>query len=133
MGTQIELDNSTVHIESLKRNMKSFVPLYLQDIDTLIFQPEKPIPAISVDCNGDMYLRVDPKTKEIVGVEIEDFEEYFIVKYPKFAPIWKETKGLIKKQHLENENLTAFLTIVQELLNDLVTKQGCIRLNPVVA
>jgi len=133
MGSKTyELENNTIYLETLKRNMKSFVPMYLQDVDTLIFQPEKPIPAISVDCDGDLYLRVNPQTREIVGVEIEDFETYFIVKYPAFAPIWKDTKNMIKRNRLENETLTAFLTIVQELLSELVNKQGCITLNPTV-
>lgn len=129
MGSEIILNKT----EQLKKNIQSFVPLYLEDIDTLIFKLEKPIPAISIDCDGDFYLRYDPISKEIVGIEIEDFEEYFIVKYPAFALVWKDTKGKIKKNRLENENLTAFLTIVQELLSELVNKQGCIKLNPAVA
>ncbi|MDP2919726.1 MAG: hypothetical protein Q8O43_05885 [Dehalococcoidia bacterium] len=130
MGSEIrELNNNTIKLETLK-NLMSFSPTYLGDIDTLIFQPLNPIPAVSVDCEGDILLRIDPKTREIVGVEIEDFEGYFITKYPAFAPIWKQMKGVIKKNKCGNENLTVFLTIVQELLKELVNNQGCVRLMP---
>jgi hypothetical protein len=133
MGSKTnELSNNIIRLDTIK-NVASFTPIYLEDIDTLTFQPEKPVPAISVDCGGDLYLRIDPKTKEVVGVEIEDFESYFIIKYPAFAPLWKDMKDIIKKKRLENENLTAFLTIVQELLSEVVNQQGCIRLNPAVA
>ena len=129
MGSEIRELNNTIKLETLK-NLMSCSPIYLEDIDTLVFQPENPIPAISVDCEGDILLRVDPKTREIVGVEIEDFEGYFVTKYPAFAPIWKQMKGAIKKNKCENENLTVFLTIVQELLKELVNNQGCVRLMP---
>ncbi|MEK7354336.1 MAG: DUF2283 domain-containing protein [Chloroflexota bacterium] len=133
MGSEAsKLNNNMVHLETLK-NMMSFVPLYLEDIDTLIFQPEKPPPAISIDCDGDIMLRVDPKTREIVGIEIEDFEGYFIIKYPAFGPIWKEMKSVIKKNKCENEALNTFLSIVQTLLKELVDKQGCIKLSPPLA
>lgn len=129
MGSQIREMNNTIDLETLK-NMLKFTPLYLEDTDTLIFQPEKPVPAISVDLDGDLMLRIDPNTRQIVGVEIEDFQEYFIVKYPDFAPIWKQMKRTIKKNKLENELLTTFLTIVQELLSELVNKQGNIVFSP---
>jgi hypothetical protein len=41
-------------------------------------------------------------------------------------------KGVIKKRKCENENLTAFLTIVQELLNELIKKRDYIELKPVL-
>jgi hypothetical protein len=130
MGSKTSRLDNTIRLETLKKNMQSFTPLYLQDVDTLILQLEEPVPAISVDCNGDLYLRINPETMEIVGIEIEDFEDYFIVKYPAFAPIWKDVKGMIKKHRLEHENLTAFLTIIQELLSELVAnKQGSLKLN----
>lgn len=129
MGSEIrELTNNTIKLETLK-NLQSFRPLYLEDIDTLVFQPENPIPAISVECN-DITLRIDPKTREIVGVEIEDFEGYFITKYPSFAPVWNGMKRRIKKNKCENESLTAFLTIIQELLRELVNKEDCPILMP---
>ena len=131
MGSEVgKLDNSTIHLESLK-NLRNFSLHYLANIDTLIFQIQMiPVPAISVDCDGDILLRVDPKTSEIVGVEIEDFEGYFITKYPAFAPLWKQVKSTVTKNKCETEAITTFLTIVQELLTELVGKQGSIKWTP---
>jgi hypothetical protein len=128
MGSEICELNNTINIETLKTNAKSFVPLYIEDIDTLIFQLPSPSPAISVDCNGDFMLRVNPKTKEVVGVEIEDFEGYFITKYPQFATIWKEIKRTVKKNKCENEEVNVFLSVFEELMNSLISKQDCIKL-----
>jgi hypothetical protein len=130
MGTETyELSNNTIHLETLRINMPTFVPIYLESVDTLVFRPEKPTAAISIDCEGELYLRVNPQTREIVGIEIEDFEQYFVIKHPEFAQIWKQTKGIIRRQRLQNESLTTFLTIVQELLSEIVIKQGCITLD----
>ncbi|MFA5309883.1 MAG: hypothetical protein WC370_10435 [Dehalococcoidales bacterium] len=125
MGSEIlNIDDNTIQMDTLK-NLLSFTPLYLEDIDTLIFQPKNTAPAISIDCDGELFLRIDPKTKEIVGIEIEDFEGYFITKYPAIAPAWKEMKGAIKKHKCKNENLTAFLTIVSVLLSTLIKESDC--------
>jgi hypothetical protein len=132
MGSEIlRIDDNTIQMDTLK-NLLSFTPLYLEDIDTLIFQPKNPIAAVSVDCDGELFLRIDPKTKEIVGVEIEDFEGYFITKYPAIAPAWREMKGAIKKRKCKNENLTAFLTIVSALLSTLIKDSDCTEIKPIV-
>ncbi len=133
MGSEIsELNNNVINLKTLK-NIVSFTPLYLEGVDTLVFHSSKPIPAISVDCDGEFFLRIDPKTREIVGIEIEDFEGYFVAKHPEFAPIWKQMKRDIKKNKCENESLTAFLTIVQELLQKVMDKQDCVKLTRPIA
>ena len=129
MGSQIpELNNNIVNLDSLK-NFSSFCPVYLEDIDTLIVQPRTPAPAISVDLHGDLYLRIDPTTKDIVGIEIENFQGYFLAKYPDFAPIWKQMKKSVKRNRCENKSLTTFLTIIQALLGQLVSKQGDVKIS----
>lgn len=132
MGSEkLKIDDNIIQMNSFK-NLLSFTPVYLEDIDTLIFQPKNPVPAVSVDCDGDLFLRIDPETKEIVGIEIEDFEGYFITKYPAIAPAWKEMKRSIKKRKCKNENLTAFLTIVSVLLNSLIKDSDCKGITPVI-
>lgn len=116
-------DNMNNMLANLK-TLTTFTPLYMEDIDTLVFQPKKPVPAISVEC-GDLMVRINPKTNAIAGLEIEDWEEYFIIKHPEFAPIWKDMRKAILKKKCENEDITAFLSIVQELLAEIITKQDC--------
>ena len=64
-------------------NILHFQVHYNKKTDTLLMQRETDIPAISVDCDGDYWLRVNPKTGEIVGVEIEGFKKVFLKKHPK--------------------------------------------------
>lgn len=47
-------------------------------------------PAVSLDIDGDFWLRIDPKTGDVVGIEIEDFRTIFLEKFPEVAHIWKQ-------------------------------------------
>ena len=62
-------------------DINSFVSKYDKEIDTLIIQPKRPIPAVSVDWDGDFWVRMNPDNGEIVGIEIEDYKEFFSKKY----------------------------------------------------
>ncbi|KKL51132.1 hypothetical protein LCGC14_2298540 [marine sediment metagenome] len=53
---------------------------YSKRADSLIIYFEKPVPAISHDCDGVFWLRIDTEGK-IVGIEIEGFKKHFIPKY----------------------------------------------------
>ena len=61
------------------------------EIDTLMVLFVENRPATSVDANveGDLLIRYDPETGEVVGVEIEGFERSFIGKHhPELADSW---------------------------------------------
>jgi len=49
--------------------------------DTLFIWFGENRPAISADCDGDFWIRKDPQTKEIIGIEIEDFKAHFLKKF----------------------------------------------------
>jgi len=120
----LELKNPTpIKPESFK-NVKNFVPKYLSDIDTLVLRPKgKSIPAVSIDIDGEMYVRVAPETGEIVGLEIEDVDKYFAQKYPEFGAIWKQAKRSVAKSNCNDRAIATFMSIVYDLLED-VFKEG---------
>ena len=62
-------------------NIRSFVFNYDKEIDSLIIQTKVPMPCVSVDWDGDLWVRVNPHNGEIFGVEIEDYKEFFFKKY----------------------------------------------------
>jgi uncharacterized protein YuzE len=62
-------------------NIMSFKSSYDKEADSLIIQPKKPVPATSIDWDGDFWVRIDSDSGEIVGIEIEDFKEFFSKKY----------------------------------------------------
>jgi len=64
--------------------------------DSLFFG--KPRPAVSIDCDGEFWIRVDPSTGEIVGLEIEDFESVFLKKHPELQRTWQEAKPLCRNK-----------------------------------
>ena len=80
---KIEIDWNTLD------NLLGYSCSYDKRTDTLLIQTNEKRPAVSVDCDGDLWMRVDPETGEILGVEIEDFKKIFLKKY---AKIFKEEK-----------------------------------------
>ena len=86
-----EVDFNTVE------NIRSFVPDYDKVADSLLLQPHEPDPAVSVDWNGEMWLRINPENGEIIGVEIEDYKKFFARKYRKYIRGIRVTDPSIKK------------------------------------
>ena len=70
-----EIDYKTVD------NIRSFVLSYDKEADSLMLQTSMPVPAISVDFDGDFWVRVQPESGLIVGIEIEDYKSFFHKKY----------------------------------------------------
>jgi len=103
-----------------KIKMETFLCVYHDDEDSLFLRPEPPVPATSVDWNGEFWVRIKPGTGEIVGIEIENFESVFIKKYPAMALIWKQVKPSCKKKcpnKPEGSDWDAFMRIILEVLS----------------
>lgn len=63
-------------------NIFDFTVDYNEETDILYLQSKDERPAVSVDCDGEFWCRVDPKTGEILGIEIEDFQSVYLKKHP---------------------------------------------------
>ncbi len=50
--------------------------------DLFIAYSEDERNAVSVDCDGEFWIRIDPENGEILGLEIEDFKRVFLKKHP---------------------------------------------------
>lgn len=124
MGGIVEQESFKIDFNSIKK-ATGFIPIYHDDEDTLFLRSEEPSPAVSFDCNGDVWFRVDPSSGEIVGFEIDDFETIFLKKYPELASAWKEIKPIClrKKRSIPEETCwEAFLKILMEFIRELVNK-----------
>lgn len=122
---KMEVSKPTINFSTLD-NLKSFTPIYHNAEDTFFLRPDKPRLATSVDWNGEFWIRIDPKTSEVVGLEIEDFESIFLKKYPEVAKSWEEIKPLCcRKRTKESESLLeTFIRIIIQFLFSLL------RINP---
>ena len=49
--------------------------------------------AVSVDVNGEAWLRCDPVTGDVTGAEIEDFEGAFLLCHTGLRTGWDKAKG----------------------------------------
>ncbi|MBI2760018.1 MAG: hypothetical protein HYX51_01165 [Chloroflexi bacterium] len=62
--------------------MDAFVSHYDIERDVLSFQLGNPRPAVSIDIDGEFWVRYVPETGEIVGFEIEDFVRVYLIGHP---------------------------------------------------
>ena len=65
------------------------------EIDTLmvLFAENRPATSLDTNVEGELLIRYDPETSEVVGVEIEGFERFFIGKHhPELANAWAVLK-----------------------------------------
>ena len=100
-------------------NIKTFDLIYHDNEDTLFARPATPRPATSLDWEGELWVRVDPETGEIVGLEIDDFEAVFLRKHPALAKAWQEAKPLCHRRRIkkyEDASWESFLRIIYEFL-----------------
>ena len=67
-----------------------FKPSYDRRRDILFIQEEPNRPAVSRDIAGEVLIRFNPDTDEIVGVEINDFRKLFLVRHPELAIGWEK-------------------------------------------
>jgi hypothetical protein len=64
--------------DSFKKNSDNFKVSYNAKRDILLIQLNNPPPAISVDCDGLFWLRINPENHEVIGVEIEGYRKVFL-------------------------------------------------------
>jgi hypothetical protein len=63
-------------------NILKFKAEYNEKRDIFIVYSEEERDAISIDCKGEFWVRIDPQNGEILGLEIEDFKRVFLKKHP---------------------------------------------------
>lgn len=63
-------------------NILKFKADYNEKRDIFIAYCEDEREVISIDCDGEFWVRIDPQNGEILGVEIEDFKRVFLKKHP---------------------------------------------------
>ena len=65
---------------------------YDQARDVLCIYEEPRRGAVSVNVNGEAWLRCDPVTGDVTGAEIEDFERAFLPQHTELRAGWDKTK-----------------------------------------
>jgi uncharacterized protein YuzE len=74
---------------------------YDPEFDILRIVIDAARPAISVDVNGEMWLRLDPSTGQILGFEIEDFLTKFVPTHPELPPFALTDRERIQEHKVE--------------------------------
>ena len=91
----------------------AFVRSYDKRRDILFVHATPKRPAVSLEVGGHLWLRFDPETHEVVGVEIEDFEKVFLVKYPELRAGWEQDKpSLIKPFKRDKDAVAEYLRLL---------------------
>lgn len=88
---------------------------YNPDEDVLYLKDDGNIPAVSHDWNGEIWIRFEPVSRKIIGLEIEDFESVFVRKHPEVAKAWKTVKLSLNRKGTatdENDVCRSFITLL---------------------
>ena len=117
MGRAVIVPNSPELDFDTLDNIEGFHLTYHEDEDTLFIRPEKPRPATSIDWAGEIWIRVDITSGEIVGLEIDDFEAVFLKKHPDLASAWKDTKPLAHRRKTNKPSNISWESFLQIILN----------------
>jgi hypothetical protein len=115
------IDDFEINFNTLK-DLATCIPVYHTGQDTFFIRPEKPLPATSFDWDGELWLRVNAQTGDIVGLEIDNFESVFLKKHPEVAKVWKEAKShcIHKKIEMRDDDICeSFLRMILEFLSDI--------------
>ena len=117
----IEENAPQIDLNTLK-NLHAVKAIYHEDEDTFFLRPDIAKSATSFDWNGEIWLRYDLGTGEIVGLEIENFEQIFCKKYPEVGKVWKDIRPYcIHKQtrNRDDEACQSFIRILLQFFVDL--------------
>jgi hypothetical protein len=60
--------------------------------DTLLLAQGNPGPALSVDLDNGVWLRYEPESNQVVGIEIEDYSRTFLRTHPALARQWRTAR-----------------------------------------
>jgi hypothetical protein len=118
---ETDIEDFKFNLTTLK-TLSKYVPVYHEGQDTLFIRPEKPLPATSVDWNGEVWIRVSLDTGDIIGLEIEYFESVFLNKHPEVAKVWKDVKPYCTRRKVKVHDYDiceSFIRMIIELLNDI--------------
>ena len=99
-------------VEMLKltaESAASFELSYDVQMDVLYVRSEPPPPALSLPVGQCIWLRYDPETLEIVGMEVEAFEKTFLVQNPDLNDGWEQLKPRITRPLLLSDDPHALI------------------------
>lgn len=120
--TATKLDSPKIDFSTLTLDrIRTFQLVYHDDEDVLFLQPDTPRPATSFDLEGKVWVRVDPETGEVVGLEIEDYEAVFLKRYPEIAQAWAEAKPSCRRKKRGKDRDTTWESFLLIMVNFFLT------------
>jgi hypothetical protein len=84
---QVKDLKSHINMSSFIMNKDKVTVSFNEKRDSLFIQLKNPPPAISIDCDGLFWVRVNPITGDVVGIEIEGYRKVFLKRYHELESI----------------------------------------------
>ena len=115
-------DDNTIEIPELKWNQEAFQNhAYDKQRDILFIRQEPKRAGISLDIGGHLWVRFDPESGDVIGIEIEDFERVFLAKYPEMKLGWDQLKPRITKiKKPDKSKVIEYLHLLLMFVRDMV-------------
>ncbi|MCH8898562.1 MAG: hypothetical protein IIC33_09760 [Chloroflexi bacterium] len=80
-------------------------------------------PAVSLDVSGLLWIRYLPISGEVVGLEIEDFDQVFLKRFPELALAWQQVKsGITKRPKRNGSVMDGYVRILLSLIQNILGK-----------
>ena len=96
-----------------------------EEVDSLLVLFAENRPATSQDVMGKLWIRYDSSTGDIIGIEIDDFEQLFLAEFhPELAHDWRVLKPDGKRGTHRSEWLTSTDAITYARALQDVAQQG---------
>jgi len=101
---------------------------YDDEDDIAFVHVNKPRPAVSLDVAGDMWLRVNPDTDEVLGLEIHAFAKGFLIRHSKIAAFAADAMKAAERKfgadareiHTNSKTLPEFRDFLMYLLGQAI-------------
>ena len=79
----------------------------------IIYFNGSPQPAVSVYTDENLYIMVDPRNRQVVGLQVENWEQSFVPAHHELQAVWSQLKQNINGDQLVNAllRMLAFWTV----------------------
>ena len=71
----------------------------------VIYFNGSPQPAVSVYTDDNLYVMVDPKSRDVVGLHVENWEQSFVPAHDEIQTVWSQFKGAFQAEQPLNDLL----------------------------
>ena len=92
MAAPVTFEIPELNLDPLLEHPETLTTRYDQNLDTFfVHVGPQARPGVSLYLNDEIYIRYDPQTGEVIGLQVENWERVFLKHHPQAASQWQAT------------------------------------------